>query len=227
MIERQAIYYFLSMSVALHMAAAVAFKDWEIPRPAARQLPVKLTQIHLVVTPVESAAPEQTEPVVKEKAEPLLTTKAGLKPKPTPKAKPKQVKREVTKRPRPVVKQKQTPRLVSAPPSTNKVVKTKDVAPVTDEALQRDRYLAIILEHIDKHKYYPRTARRRGSEGVVHISFVLLHSGEIRSLQVSGENRNLCKAAKSTMREALPLPSPPEGITFPMSVEFGMKYQLN
>ncbi|MCP3896165.1 MAG: TonB family protein, partial [Bacteroides sp.] len=147
--------------------------------------------------------------------------------KPIPKAKPKPVKKAVIKRPSPVVKPKQTPRLVSAPPSINKVVKTKDVAPVTDEALQRDRYLAIILAHIDKHKYYPRTARRRGSEGVIHISFELLHSGEIRSLQVSGENRNLCKAAEATMREALPLPLPPEGITFPMSVQFGMKYQLN
>ncbi|HID49478.1 MAG TPA: energy transducer TonB [Chromatiales bacterium] len=107
------------------------------------------------------------------------------------------------------------------------MIRHEDVAPVIDDAQKRDRYLAQLLAHIDEHKYYPRVARRRGLEGVIRVSFRLLPGGQVSRLRVDGANRILCEAARQTVRASLPLPLPPEGVSLPLSVRFGMQYRLN
>lgn len=220
MIARQTIYYFLTLSLVLHLGAAVVWLE-DLARPSARQLPLKTMQVHLVVmpAPAPSAPPEPPR-----KAEPPRRTEPAKRPVPVERPKP----RPVAKKPRPRKKTRPEPRrLAAAPAATSRVVRQQDVAPVIDEAQRRDRYLAKLLAHVDKHKYYPRVARRRGLEGVIRVSFRVLPGGLVSQLQVAGDNRILCEAARQTVRASLPLPLPPEGVSLPLSVSFGMQYRLN
>ena len=107
-------------------------------------------------------------------------------------------------------------------------------APVNKPALdqvalenERDSYLLRMLAHIDSHKYYPRNARRRGTEGEVQIAFYLHKDGSISDLQVSGGSKVLRNAAKQAVQKALSLPSPPESMHLQEQIRFGMVYRLD
>jgi protein TonB len=218
MIGRRTIYLFLTLSVALHLGAAVVLMDRDASRPSARQLPVNTMQVHLLVTPPQPRVtrPEKSESKPHRKSE--RNTERVNKPKPV--------------RHRPVQQENASPesthpQQVAAQAAINKRVKMQDTAPVIDEVQRRNQYLSNLLAHIDKHKYYPRIARRRGLEGVIKVSFILLPGGEVRQLQAGGDNRILRQAASATVRASLPLPLPPEGVSLPMTISFGMQYRLD
>jgi protein TonB len=90
----------------------------------------------------------------------------------------------------------------------------------------QESYLARLLAHIDSHKFYPRAARRRGQEGDVHVMFYLLQDGGIRALEISGDNRQLCEAAKRAVQAALPLPQPPASINLHEQVTLSTQFRL-
>ncbi|MDQ6999907.1 MAG: TonB family protein, partial [Mariprofundus sp.] len=93
-------------------------------------------------------------------------------------------------------------------------------------ARERLKYLAKVIAHIERHKYYPPTARRRGIQGDVHIRFVLLADGTTRQVMVEGASSVLQKAARKAVIRAVPMPRPPTGIHCPMHCEFAMRYAL-
>lgn len=91
----------------------------------------------------------------------------------------------------------------------------------------RRHYLGQLLTHIEKHKFYPRAARRRGLQGVIQVSFVLHDSGQISNVLVADGHEVLRKAAEEAVRAALPLPLPPRDVASPLRVSFGMEFKLN
>jgi protein TonB len=100
-------------------------------------------------------------------------------------------------------------------------------APLQAAVVKTDNnYLAHLLEHIDEHKFYPRSARRRGLEGRVEVSFHLLEDGTIRNLHVTGGSRVLRTAAEQAIQRALPLPAPNGSIRLQQQVNFDMEYRL-
>ena len=92
---------------------------------------------------------------------------------------------------------------------------------------ERESYLLRMLAHIDNHKYYPRKARRRGTEGEIKIAFYLHKDGSISDLQISGGSKVLCRAAKQAVQKALSLPAPPESMHLQEPIRFGMVYRLD
>ena len=91
---------------------------------------------------------------------------------------------------------------------------------------ERENYLARLLSHIDSHKFYPRSARRRGVIGEVQVSFYLLSDGGIRDLQVTGGSKVLRQAARQAIQNALSMPRPPETLGQQEPIRFGMVYRL-
>lgn len=89
------------------------------------------------------------------------------------------------------------------------------------------QYLAQILTHIEAHKFYPPTARRRGLEGVVHIRFTIMRPDLIENIHTSGVSDLLQQAAVATLHRAIPLPTPEQVVVFPIKVEYGMEFVLN
>ncbi|MCW8917710.1 MAG: TonB family protein [Gammaproteobacteria bacterium] len=91
---------------------------------------------------------------------------------------------------------------------------------------QRNEYLRRMMGHIESHKFYPMTARRRGLQAKVKISFELLAGGGIRDLRVTEGHKLLRSAAEEALARALPLPRPPEALATPYAVSFYMAYEL-
>ena len=90
----------------------------------------------------------------------------------------------------------------------------------------RQSYLAKLLAHIESHKHYPRSARRRGIEGEVEVSFQLQNGGVIDKLQVVGKRRILKKATREAVEAALPMPEPPSELDIPLMINFSMVFSL-
>jgi len=77
----------------------------------------------------------------------------------------------------------------------------------------RRRYLGQLAAWLNRHKRYPRQARRRHQEGTVQLYFVMDRQGRVLSHRiVSGSgHRLLDEAAEKMLSRAGPLPAiPPE-----------------
>ncbi|MDH5484473.1 MAG: energy transducer TonB [Gammaproteobacteria bacterium] len=93
-------------------------------------------------------------------------------------------------------------------------------------AQQREQYLQHLMSHIEQFKFYPGAARRRGIEGEVTVSFRLGQDGDIGELAISSDYGILKKAATEAIKSALPLPLPPDGVSFSRQFTFRMLYAL-
>ncbi len=123
------------------------------------------------------------------------------------------------------------PRLESQP-----VKQTSATAPQLAAQIQRGKslqpsplkqhYLSNLLSHIESFKYYPQSARRRGLNGEVNVSFELLGTGRITDLVISGGPLLLQRASKQAVQQAVPMPTPPAEVPTPMQMSFVMQYQL-
>jgi protein TonB len=71
-------------------------------------------------------------------------------------------------------------------------------------------YLALVLGLLEANKIYPLSARKRGLEGEVALSFVIEEDGKVRTVAASGAHAFLLDAARESVRRASPFP-PPEG----------------
>ena len=64
-------------------------------------------------------------------------------------------------------------------------------------------YFESMLMHIEKFKFYPASARRRGVQGNVKVKFILKKNGSITELRVSSRYAALSRAATAAIKSAL------------------------
>ncbi|MEN8204854.1 MAG: TonB family protein [Pseudomonadota bacterium] len=210
------------MSITVHATAVVYLGHYDAPFTDQPQSTVSLMQISLA--PARPVAP---------------------KPEPDPPLKPPPPEKEPA--PKPEVKREPLPEpVIEPPPASTDVPETAELteeqitaseyveAPVDKPALARvvleneqETYLLRLLAHIDKHKFYPRIARQRGTEGEIQVAFYLHKDGNISDLQITGGSKALRKAAKQAVQRALSLPPPPESIPLQEKIRFGMVYRLD
>lgn len=89
-----------------------------------------------------------------------------------------------------------------------------------------ERYITEVLNQIEKHKFYPRKARKRNIEGTVMITLAIDHNGQIASMQLTGSHKILRKAAKKAIKKTQPFSKPPASLVSPKTVSFGMTYRF-
>ena len=175
--------------------------------------------------------PPQAEPE-KPPEEAEVTEVPEPPPKPTP---PKEEKRaERARQPEPAPAPEPPPPTPPVPTSA-----AVDKVPVISEAVSgtvedpaliekaRQEYLRRLMAHIEKHKHYPRAARRRRIEGDAGVTFVLQAGGAVGNLSVEGAQDALNEAARRAVEDALPLPEPPSALGLPWPVAFTMRFTLN
>lgn len=90
----------------------------------------------------------------------------------------------------------------------------------------RLNYFNQLISHIEKFKFYPGSARRRGIEGKVSICFDLNSDGSISSLMVESKHRVLKHAAEQAIKSALPMPLPDKRVTLGRKIDFNMLYAM-
>ncbi len=70
---------------------------------------------------------------------------------------------------------------------------------------------------MNRHRHYPRLARRRGIEGKVILAFRLSKAGAIQRVKVvHSAGRLLDKAALAALHSATPLPYYPDWVRLPV-----------
>ena len=187
-----------ALSLLLHAALFIQFSNIAMSSSQA-QAPVYDTRISLnLLTPVKQKQQKVVE----------------VKP-----LKPKKVARKKIKKQKKIIQAEQEQAV--AP-----IIKKEVLRQQVDEVPIRQRYFSTLLTHIEGHKYYPRSARHRGIEGSIQVSFRLLANGSITGLMASGGPSILRRAAKSSVTDALPLPLCPPEITCPMQVSYAMQFKL-
>lgn len=203
------------------------------PEPISRSEPVAAPETVAAPQPVMAPTPKlkaiakKPKPVVAKKPEPIKVAKRISKPEPVKKKTPvKKVKRTTKPEIREMVKASvpvQPAPAAAAPPSV------AAPAPAIDEGLierERQRYLASLMAHIERHKWYPKSARRRRIEGMVHVDFTLFADGSTSDISVKNASPILLAAARDAVIKAVPMPPPPAMIDCPMKCEFRMLFNL-
>lgn len=191
----------LLLSVLIHAALFIQLTDLSATNSSQAQAPVQSKSISLnLLKPVKQKQQKAVE----------------VQPE---KVKKKTARKEITKNlesVKPVIEQAVAP----------KIDKELERKQEDERTTIRQRYFSTLLTHIEGYKYYPQSARRRGIEGNIKVSFRLLANGSITELRANGGTLMLQRAAKRSVADALPLPLCPPEITCPMQVSYAMQFKL-
>lgn len=202
------------ISLFLHGLLAWGVNPYPLPAPAREK--AKVTRISF-----QREQPPPPAPVVEPPPRPV-TAKPQPTRQPPPIPKPAPSKESPPPRPEPIAAEPRpvpvaAPSAPPAPPPATTTAQTEQI---------RQDYLARLMAHLEAHKFYPVAARRRGVEGTVQVSFMVMDNGEIRQLQLSGSHKLLHQAAAETVQRAVPMPSPPPEIAPPLPVSYGINFAL-
>lgn len=163
--------------------------------------------------PTPESIPEQPQPEPEIKPE----------PKPQPEKALKKARTEPeNKKPEPTPPEQ----MVAAAPAA---APAKETPQLDDGVIQSKTkaYLAAVIAHIERHKWYPKAARRRGIQGHIEVAFMLFPDGSARIIEVTNGPEILIGAARKTMERAAPLPAPPPDIHCPLKCSFRMQFSLD
>jgi len=215
------------ISIAVHASAAVYLGHYHAPFADQPQSADKVMRISLAATQPAATVPTAPAPAeTRPQPEPLPPRKTAPAPvvrqshPPQPPIAPRVASTEV----------EDAAEAVEQQPVASRMVEVPLVKPAPDqESVQNEResYLQRLLAHIDSHKFYPRSARRRGTEGEIQVAFYLRKDGNISDLQISGGSKILRTAARQAVQQSLSLPPPPESMSLQEPVQFAMVYRLD
>ena len=175
---------------------------------------------------IEEPPPKKPEVVLPQPPPP----KPRMKRKPPP-----EPVREVEPRKEPEPKPQPPAPATTAPPSAPATPAPVAAAPQPSassvqslNAIQTWR--SLLLAHLERHKRYPRRARWRRQEGVVHLRFTMDREGHVLAAQIarSSGHDTLDEEVLALIRRAQPLPKPPselpgESLEFVVPVQFFLR----
>ena len=200
---------------------------------------------HVHDTPLDSPKPKKETPkelpkkVLKQEARPKKITPKELKKVPVKEVEPIPKVKEVLPVAKEEPKEKETPVtekpvVVEVEQETQPTQSVNDVAQVQEESTQpamspqeqyMDEHLAKIVALLQENLYYPRSARRRGVEGEVLVSFVLRKDASVSNITiVSSEHSLLSKGAIETIESlAGKFPHPQEDLELTIPINYTLR----
>ncbi len=207
----------ITVLIALALHGGIAMWAAALPSPAPYQPPPPL-RISMLATPaektVESAAPTPPpEPAQKPVERPVPPPPPPPKPKPKPVPKPEA--RKMPEPPQEPVAKKPVPPPAPRPePAPQPVQTTPPPAPppVAVDAAATAKYEQMLVAWLEKHKKYPRRAKRLRIEGEGMLRILIDRAGRTRQITLEQRtgSRVLDKAALEMARRANPFPPIPE-----------------
>lgn len=199
------------IAMLLHGGVAAWFSLPEptpLPTPVTQPLRINLLATiaevseNAVTDIVEPPSPSPPSPPVTAKPEPVIQ-KTPAKPKP----KPKPVKSPVAE----VKPVKNIPEPGQVTEVVQQVTQAK-ASPAILDAVATARYEQLLVAWLEKHKKYPRRAKRLRIEGEGMLRILIDRTGQVRQVNLEQRtgNRLLDKAALEMAQRANPFPSMPE-----------------
>ena len=195
------------------------------------------TCVQEVVPPVEEPEEiEKEEPVVEEEIieepepEPIVEEKSipeKIIPKPIePKIVPEPIveKKPVVKKKKKVKKKKIKKKVrKKAPSKTTKGLKRSGTS--RNSTAKKNQFLSKVRQKINKHKSYPKIAKRRGMQGTVKVRFTILANGHVGHISVTGP-KVFHTSARHAVKSAFPISTKNVPLSLPASVNLQLRYQL-
>ena len=163
---------------------------------------------------IEEPAPEK-KPEIKEEVIPEQIV---------PKVTPKPVKKEVKKKPE--VKKKLKKKTVKKKTVQKKQIRQKASArKMQSSPAQKNQFLAAIRAKINKHKSYPRIAKKRRMQGTVDVKFTILSNGNVGNVLVNGP-KVFHTSAQNAVKSAFPIDVKNAPISLPKTINIKLRYQI-
>lgn len=199
-------------AVALHagLAAAIIFAHiGRTPPPDAA------SAITIDLAPMASAPPEPEVALPEGPKEEETPPEEEVVPEPDPVPEPPRETKAEVALPKPVSKPKEVtaPRTVEMPPAKTTTAPV-NAAPRMVNTTAMPTYEHAILTHLERHKRYPRSARRRSQEGTAYVRFRIDREGNVLMSQLARSSgyELLDQEVLETVRRANPLPAMPQEI---------------
>ncbi len=182
----------------------------EIEKPILEEEPVEekpVVEPEIVKEPIPEKEPEVKEELV---PEPVVQKEI-----------PKPVVKEVKKKPKPKAKKKIRKKTAKKKQKRQKASsRVSQISPA-----QKNQFLADIRNKINKHKSYPRIAKRRGMQGTIKVKFTILSNGNVGNISVSGP-KVFHQSARSAVKNAFPIDTKNAPISLPQSINLKLHYQI-
>jgi TonB family protein len=191
----------------------------------APNVPASKTMLMSLYMPKTPPKPEAPKPVVQEPTPVVETPKPLSKPLPPKREKKHEKKSDVV-----VDKLPQEPLLAS--PTPHETVAEPLPSPKTtmqnsDETdHKRQDYIARLLERINAHKVYPKTAQRSHIEGDVTVEFTVSPTGDLVSLTIMEGKQIFHKATKEAFYKSFPCPMSEQLFSADTTFRVALSYSL-
>lgn len=213
-------------------AAPPAAQTAAPPEPQPEPEPEPPVDLSQLLPPIPELPPTPPDIPVPEVALPKPTPKPEKKQAETPKPaskkeeprreKPPKPKEKPRPEPEPAVTQKPAPQpaqkqeaAVAAPVQPAAKPSAPSAADVARRAAAEANWQGMLLAHLERHKKYPRLARKRHAEGTAYLRFRMDRSGQVLSFALarSAGHEVLDEEVLAMIQRAEPLPALPPEVT--------------
>jgi protein TonB len=224
-----------SYTDAVEQSTADVVAEETVTKPVETDTPAALTE-PLAEPPAPAPVPETPAPapdLVKAvtQQDNSAATLAAAKPEPEPESEPAQEPPKETKQ-----ETQETPAATPPEPQSAQPAAAAQRATGTDsdrsaggKTGDNKSYFAELMAWLNKHKSYPRDAKKEKQQGVVELQFTLQRDGSVTasSIKKSSGHALLDNAALAMLAAAAPLPALPESmdrqqITLVIPIEFSL-----
>jgi len=159
------------------------------------------------VPKVEEVIPEPILEKIVEK--PVIKKIVPEKPKTVQKKRVKKLKKKIVK--------KKIKKKVSKQQASSKQSKSTPA--------QRNKFWSELRTKIDRHKFYPRIAKKRMMEGSVKVRFTILSNGHVGNISLKGP-KIFYNSARNAIKSAFPINTHKSPISLPTSINLTLRYQI-
>ncbi|MGB5868022.1 MAG: energy transducer TonB [Arcobacteraceae bacterium] len=97
---------------------------------------------------------------------------------------------------------------------------------INKQKINQKIYYTKIKELINKNKYYPKVAVKRGIEGIVEINFTISKTGELLSFKVINGKKVFKKSICDALESSFPFPPPKGLLTSNTNLSLKIDYRL-
>jgi len=175
---------------------------------------------------VEEEVIEEPEPVIEEKPLPEeIIPEPIIEPKIIPEPVVKKVEKKPVIKKKKKVKKKKTKKKVRKKASKQTTRGAKRTGTAKNNTAKKSQFLAQVRQKINKHKSYPKMAKKRGMQGKVKVRFTILANGHVGHISVKGP-KIFHSSAKRAIKGAFPVNAKNVPFSLPKSVNLTLHYQL-
>jgi len=90
---------------------------------------------------------------------------------------------------------------------------------------QRNKFWSALRAKIDRHKFYPRIAKKRRMEGSVKVRFTILANGRVGNISLKGP-KIFYNSARNAVKSAFPINTKKAPISLPTTINLTLRYQI-